>query len=514
MKKKYIQYLSGVLSESQYYEAMESLCESFDTGNIKMQIGKHKGKTFDEIDRDDPRYLPWLSKAESKYYGHNRFYGKMINHHVNKKEIEGDLHNKVFIARVKNNFTAPNTIEKSLKVLENEPEKTIKIGYDAYGAYLTGTSMGTATHVRNEVQTKKENFSEGEIVLVCMAEILKFHQGWYCSKHQHDYDNSYGGAGHNPKEVPADKKCNSLVYKNLDDYRNNRLDKMQKCGNNLTEVGYSYRLIGVDDHMNHPIWASNRVYEFIKTNYFLIYKLSEFKGGELHPDHYVLNKEEAVRNLETLKIPGTDQKIMGYSSIQTLALANKYDAINLDDHKHESGTPNNPDFPYTFRKNEAIPYGDAIKNGIDNHKKHIVSLPYKDQNFSLMRRMANVYHLGRQIQIEKAIAFDIFCAISYGFSKINHLRRKYASEEERNQTEVTLRTTFNNKIKNMSMPEELESKLTGEAGDKLRASLDFDNLVYLCKLCVYIRENGGMDAGVRSDKVMSNAISELLRKYS
>jgi hypothetical protein len=36
-------------------------------------------------------------------------------------DIENDLHEKIFIAKVKNNISAFNYIEKSVKVYENKP---------------------------------------------------------------------------------------------------------------------------------------------------------------------------------------------------------------------------------------------------------------------------------------------------------------------------------------------------------------------------------------------------------
>jgi hypothetical protein len=51
MKNMYAKYLSGIINEEQFYEIQERILnESYDTSKIRLNFGKHSGKTLEEHD--------------------------------------------------------------------------------------------------------------------------------------------------------------------------------------------------------------------------------------------------------------------------------------------------------------------------------------------------------------------------------------------------------------------------------------------------------------------------------
>jgi hypothetical protein len=488
MKNIYAKYLSGIINEEQFYEIQERILnESYDTSKIRLNFGKHSGKTLEEIEREDPSYLRFIhAKNDPKSdqfeggYIQPHFIKNAINHHIKKSEMENGIHNKIFIAKVKKSFTTQNFMEKNLQKKEGKSEEKTDV---------------FAHHSTSELNIKKTiKFEKDDVVIIKKNSLVKIDIGYKCEKCKKEFgiDSEYGYF-----KVPENRKC-TRTYD--DTGSGGRI-----CKGNILHEGYGFRFLGFSDDqflLKHE--------ESKKSNGFAILKL-----GDPHSKIALITDEIAQENLETIKVPGTQKQVFGYSIIQTMAFANKYGLIDIDNHK-DNKTLYKFD---TTHEDNSIPHYEMTHGVHHIDKSHIVSMPYKDPEFAISRKYLNNYSIDRQITQEWHIALDLYAAL-HGNSRINHsrevIRRKknprdpspWEAERDYNSAMKPIYYNFNNEINNRSIDPEIETKIANL--DKSKPEVQ--KFIRLSKICSYIKENGGPDAAQRSNAVINKALEEITKE--
>ena len=493
MKNMYAKYLSGIINEEQFYEIQERILnESYDTSKIRLNFGKHSGKTLEEIEREDPSYLRFIhakNDPKSDQFGTGgyiqpHFIKNAINHHIKKSEIENDINKKIFIAKVKKSFTTQNFMEKNLQKKEGESEQK------------TDVYVHNSTRSKNIKQTIK--FEKDDIVLIAKNSLVIENSGYECEKCATEY------GGTTKFKLPENRKCQRTLY-TAEEMRAGQQGRI--CKGNLLHKGYEFHFLGFGDYQ-----YLRKNEELKKSNGFTILKLEDGYSKTA-----LITDDIAKENLETLKVPGTQKQVFGYSTIQTIALANKYGLIDIDNHKDNKTL-------YKFANsedNENNPVGSFdMTHGVHHiDKAHIVSMPYKDQEFAISRKYLNNYSISRQITQEWHIAFDLYAAL-HGTSRISHskevIRRKknprdprpWEAETEYNSATGPIYYNFTHEINKQSIDPEIETKIANL--DKSKQEVQ--KFIQLSKICSYIKENGGPDATQRSNAVLNNAFEEITRE--
>jgi hypothetical protein len=440
MKNMYAKYLSGIINEEQFYEIQEKILnESYDTSKIRLNFGKHSGKTLEEIEREDPSYLRFIhakNDPKSDQFGGDyiqpHFIKNAINHHIKKSEMENDIHNKIFIAKVKKSFTTQNFMEKNLQKKEGKSEEKTDV---------------FAHHSTSELNIKKTiKFEKDDVVIIKKNSLVKIDIGYKCEKCATIY-NRYGEFDID-SPLPENRKCTKTSYD--DQAREPRI-----CKGNLL-FSYEFKFLGFENFLlKHE--------ESKKSNGFAILKL-----GDPYSKIALITDEIAQENLETIKVPGTQKQVFGYSIIQTMALANKYGLIDIDNHKDNKTLYK---FVYSTNKETNSMPDYEMTHGVHHiDKAHIVSMPYKDPEFAISRKYLNNYSIDRQITQEWHIALDLYAAL-HGTSRISHsievIRRKknprdprpWEAERDYNSAMEPIYYNLNNEINNRSIDPEIETKI-------------------------------------------------------